>query len=577
LTSSFENPVPEPQGEHNDEHQVALVRGILLGELLAEQVCSDERLTMAELTEWIRRHRRAARRAIDEQVAATLAAHGLEKDDFVLSGNLESMALSDLLEAIQFGRKNAHIRIEHGGEFSHLWCADGDVIDAQAGTLSGTRAVYRLLSLRDGRLQAEFTSVQRERTVVAPIDALLVEFARRLDECRMLREQIGDMARVCLPNADNVSGLPLEPEQAEVLEAFDGVRNISDVVDASGRPELETLVSIARLLAERRLIAISALEPASEPSFASGAIELSVPPASVGPSSEISIPPIAQSFAAGRPMPQLARRYAPFAVAALALPLAFAAGFWSVRPFAPEPERAAAVPPAWTASLAPALCGRDMLFLPGGAAPPDGSRGASEGTLRPFCLARHAVTTEEYQSCVTSQRCEPAGSESVTAEDAHPDPQASRCNAQQPGRQRDPINCITYQQAEQYCEWRGQRLPLAAEWEFAWQSSRAEASAVNSDVAGRAASSSFADIAEWTKGSGARARTSSDPSAEAPIYAVLKAGSGEHSAGARPSRLFMSASARAKNLGFRCALSLAASAALPQTESLPQGTGGVKP
>jgi len=272
--------------------------------LLAEQVCSDERLTMAELTEWIRRHRRAARRAIDEQVAATLAAHGLEKDDFVLSGNLESMALSDLLEAIQFGRKNAHIRIEHGGEFSHLWCADGDVIDAQAGTLSGTRAVYRLLSLRDGRLQAEFTSVQRERTVVAPIDALLVEFARRLDECRMLREQIGDMARVCLPNADNVSGLPLEPEQAEVLEAFDGVRNISDVVDASGRPELETLVSIARLLAERRLIAISALEPASEPSFASGAIELSVPPASVGPSSEISIPPIAQSFAAGRPMPR---------------------------------------------------------------------------------------------------------------------------------------------------------------------------------------------------------------------------------------------------------------------------------
>ncbi|MEO8183711.1 MAG: SUMF1/EgtB/PvdO family nonheme iron enzyme [Deltaproteobacteria bacterium] len=559
---------------------MASVRGILLGEVAPEQVCIQERLSKAELTEWIRVHRRAARRAIDEQIAATLSAHGLEKEDFVLSGNLESMALSDLLEAIQFGRKNAHIRIEHDGKYNHLWCADGEVIDAQAGSLSGTRAVYKLLSLRQGRLQAEFSSVLRERTVLAPTEALLLEYARRHDEGRVLREQIGDMTRICLPIAGALSGPALEAGRADVLRKFDGTRSIAEVVEASERPELETLVSIAHLLAERRLIAISALgpDPISSP-VSSSLAKTSEPPASAVPSSRLSVPPIAPSSAAQRPLPRLARRYAPFAVAALALPLAFAAGFWSVRPFAPESQQALAAPPPWAAKLAPALCGPEMAFLPGGAALSDSSLGAAEATLRPFCLAQRAVSTQAYQACVASRQCEPAQTESSVGQGAREDPQAARCNAQQPGRESYPINCVTYRQAEQYCQWRGQRLPLAAEWEFAWRSSRAARSVVSADLAGTAGLwSSFAEVAEWTKG-GARPHSGAEQSADAPSYAVLAGGASEGSAasGARPSRLFMSASAHAKNLGFRCALSLAASGALPPTELPAQGTGGVNP
>jgi formylglycine-generating enzyme required for sulfatase activity len=564
---------------------VALVRAILLGELAPEQVCSEQRLSTAELTEWIRVHRRAARRAIDEQIAAALAAQGLEKDDFVLSGNLESMALSDLLEAIQFGRKNAHIRIEHGGEHSHLWCSDGDVIDAQAGSLSGTRAVYRLLSLRKGRLQADFSSVQRERTVVTPTDALLLDFARRLDECKLLREQIGDQSRICLPNASTVAGPALEAEHAEVLRAFNGTRSIAEVLEAIDRPEFETLASLARLLAERRLVAISALEPAEvslpiSTSISSTIEQLAAAPPSVR-LSEISVPPIAPSvtgtFTAWstleRPTLRLARRYAPYAAAVLALPLAFALGFASVRPFEPKGEPAPGASPSWTATLAPALCGPGMAFLPGGAAPPDSALGASE-TIRPFCLAQRAVSTEEYQSCVASQRCEPPETASPGAANVDPDPRAPRCNAEQSDRQHHAINCVTHQQAEQYCEWRGQRLPLAVEWEFAWQASHAASSGGPSELARRGPGSSFGEVSEWTKSGGARL----PPSAEPLSYVVLApASEGPATGGARPSRLFMSASARGKNLGFRCALSLAASAALPTTGSVPRDVGRLKP
>ena len=111
--------------------------------------------------------------------------------------------------------------------------------------------------------------------------------------------------------------------------------------------------------------------------------------------------------------------------------------------------------------------------------------------------------------------------------------------------------------------------------EFAWRSSHALPLAGRSEVAGRSAGAagSFGEISEWTKGGAPRLHPGADPSADAPFYAVLE-GSGS---GARPSRLFMSASARSKTLGFRCALSLAVSAAPPATESAPQGAGGVKP
>jgi hypothetical protein len=561
---------PEP----DDEHKVALVRGVLLGELAAEQVCEQEGLSEAELTEWIRQHRRAARRAIDERIVAVLTAHGLEKEDFVLSGNLESMALSDLLEAVQFGRKNAHIRIEHGGQHGELWCTDGEVIDAQAGTLSGTRAVYRLLSLRQGRLQAEFSTVQRERTVVAPTDALLVEFARRLDESKLLRQQIGDPSRVCVPNADAASAPVLEPEHADVLRAFDGQRSIAEVIEASERPELETLASIAYLLAERQLIAVSALAPLADAPPSGASPPLSADPASAWRTSDLSVPAVAASFVERRSVPLLARRFGPFAAAALALPIAFATGFWSVRSFSPESQRAAASRAPWIANLAPALCGPGMAFLPGSEVPREPAGGAGDSALRPFCLAQRPVSTQEYQECVSSQRCDRAeidGAAGAAAEG----PQAARCNAGQPGRQQYPINCVTVQQAEHYCEWRGQRLPLASEWEFAWRASRATSSAARAEAAGRSlvAGSVFGEVSEWTKGGVPRLHPSSDPSAEAPLYAVLE-GSGS---GARPSRLFMSASARSKTLGFRCASSLAATAALPATELAPQGTGGVKP
>ena len=221
-----------------------------------------------------------------------------------------------------------------------------------------------------------------------------------------------------------------------------------------------------------------------------------------------------------------------------------------------------------------------MTFLPGSAAAP-GAAPESSSAARPFCLAQRPVSTQEYQACVTSQHCEPAAAARPAAPGAPRDPLVAACNAGQPGREHEPINCVTYQQAEQYCEWRGQRLPLAAEWEFAWRSSRAANLADSGELRGGHAGnrSPFSDLSEWTTGNAARLTPGAAPSADAPLHAMVGAriSEGSVATGAVSSRRLTSADTRAKSLGFRCALSLAASAALPPPELVRQDGDGLTP
>lgn len=548
-----------------DEHRTELVRRILLGELSPEQVCADEELTSEELTEWMRCYRRAARRAIDEQFAAALSAQGVDPDDFVLSGNLENVGLTDLLEAVRLGRKNAHIRIEHGGEYSHLWCADGEVIDAQAGSVAGDAAVYRLLALRQGRLQADFSSVVRERTVLASTEALLVDFARRLDEARLVRERMGDTSRICIPDPRQFgASAGLGPDELELLRAFDGTRSIAAVIGASRRPELETLDTVLRFLSEGRLIEASELDARSD-RVAAGPSREPLVSFSGEPhrASQFSVPPVVPSLAASLAPPFL-REATPLTraalVAAAALPLVFGVGFWSARSPAPESALAVAAPAPSLEGVVDALCGPGMaLFAP--------SAAAAAESPRAFCVSQRAVSTEEYQACVSGQRCEPARVENEAAEGQASAARSLRCNAGAPGRERHPINCVTHRQAEQYCEWRGQRLPSPREWELAWQASHGGAGTLVLGSAPPAGASELGAVSsEWTKGHVARTPPGVEPSADQQLYAVLGAGA-RATQGGRPSRLYMSASAHGRQVGFRCAASLEATAAPPEPES----------
>ncbi|HMG22448.1 MAG TPA: DUF4388 domain-containing protein, partial [Kofleriaceae bacterium] len=130
------------------------------------------------------------------------------------------------------------------------------MIDAEAGSLQGEDAVYRLLTWSEGEFEVVFRTVRRREVIAMSSQALLMEGMRRLDEWSRLFEQLPPLThRFEVDTIELAARLGDVPDDNNrILRLVDGKRTLLEVIDASDVGDLECLQAISRLYFEELLL-----------------------------------------------------------------------------------------------------------------------------------------------------------------------------------------------------------------------------------------------------------------------------------------------------------------------------------
>lgn len=87
----------------------------------------------------------------------------------------------------------------------------------------------------------------------------------------------------------------------------------------------------------------------------------------------------------------------------------------------------------------------------------EGPEGGSSVYTGAFKIDKHEVSVAEYRLCVEAGKC-----------DRPKDNKRNKyCNYDAVKRDNFPVNCVDWKPAQDYCQWKGGRLPFEAEWEKA--------------------------------------------------------------------------------------------------------------
>jgi hypothetical protein len=105
-------------------------------------------------------------------------------------------------------------------------------------------------------------TTERTRAIHCSTPQLLLEAARRKDECARLRAALGDEQRV-LQLSSKASADDLDQPERVLSIYFEAARSLGEVLSHSPLGDLETLQGVQRLL-ERGLLIAATLPPASD-------------------------------------------------------------------------------------------------------------------------------------------------------------------------------------------------------------------------------------------------------------------------------------------------------------------------
>jgi DNA-binding response OmpR family regulator len=177
------------------------------------------------------------------------ASRAVSAETREIEGNLAQIPVVDLLQVLAANRRTGRLTVEREGERAEIALAEGRVADAVMGAAVGEKALYRLLTRREGQFAFVPGAPPPSERIERKVDELLLEGLRQADEIARLFPQLpspGEEVELAVHPSEIPAGL--HPVTEEVVALLATPRRVDEVVDRCRATDLEAMRALVALL-----------------------------------------------------------------------------------------------------------------------------------------------------------------------------------------------------------------------------------------------------------------------------------------------------------------------------------------
>lgn len=167
----------------------------------------------------------------------------------VLKGNLNQLALPDILNLLVKGNNSGCLFITNNIEDGELYIQDGKITHVVCGIEFGEPALHALLTWAQGTFSFDPQVQSSEITIEKATDVLLDETETRARELQEIRRVIpDDNAIYTLSPAGSSEAVSLLPQEWRILAHVNGSRGASELAEILSMEKIEAQKILARLV-----------------------------------------------------------------------------------------------------------------------------------------------------------------------------------------------------------------------------------------------------------------------------------------------------------------------------------------
>jgi len=186
---------------------------------------------------------------IDQIFRKLEAAKAVSGESREIEGNLAQIPLVDLLQILAVNRKTGRLAVEREGERAEVALEQGRIVDAWMGAATGEKALFRLLTRREGQFAFVPGPPGGEARIERKVEELVLEGLRQADEIARIAQALppaGERIELAVLASEIPAGL--HPVTEEVVALLDEPRPFEQLVDLCRASDLEATRAVMALV-----------------------------------------------------------------------------------------------------------------------------------------------------------------------------------------------------------------------------------------------------------------------------------------------------------------------------------------